>query len=376
MNKRPFIQLPWLNGLFFLIAAALLFYTNTHVVGKYNFVRLCWIAITLFFGLRAFYFGVVKGQQKRWLKNLLSIGFGLVFLFFVLEGVFLFMRTTVGASSALCTQSWFQKHWEPMNAHGYRDSESVSEAALEENRDQPKLVVLGDSFAAGQGIDEADQRFPDQLRTLLPQEWRVYNWAFCGADTQDETEVLRTESATFPDAEIVLVQWFVNDIEGAAKREGLNYVPQLPLMQIPGLDLLLTRSYFLNYVYVHTPWQTDFGYGAFLEEAYGNESIVARYKEEWNALHQLITQSEGAKMAVVLFPSMSRPEATQEYVAFAKDLASQPGVLVMDMTETIGTIPAEERRVNAFDDHPSVRVHEETARLISQSLAAEGWLEP
>ena len=372
MNKRPFFQTPSLNGILFLLAVALLFYTNTHAVGKHIFLRFCWVGIILLFGLRTFYFGVVKGDRKKWVQRVFSVMAVAGFLFFVLEAGFMLVRTTVGASQALCTQGWFEKYWKPVNQYGYRDDQPTSREAV---KDKVQITFLGDSFAAGQGIKDPDDRFPDLLRKKFPEDWLVFNHSACGYDTWDELMVM--DKMPYEDIEpnVVVLQWFVNDIEGAAKREGLEYVPSLPLMDMPGMELLLNRSYFLNYLYVHTPWQTDFGYGEFLEAAYSNQKVQNRYESEFGQLVSWVTNTTGSKLVLVLFPSMSRPVMTGKYLEYAKGLGEARGLPVIDMTEIVLSLSPEERRVNAFDDHPSEKVHALAADAIYGEFQRQGWLD-
>ena len=174
---------------------------------------------------------------------------------------------------------------------------------------------------------------------------------------------------------MVVVQWFVNDIEGAAAREGMEYVPELPLMNIPGLNLLLNRSYFFNYLYVHTPWQTEFGYGDYLKNVYGNEEVLLQYESEFGQLVSWVVGTNEADMLVVLFPSMSQPEATQEYVEYVKGLCDRHKLPWVDMSPTIKALSPEDRRVNRYDDHPSEKVHELTAEQVYTEFERLGWLE-
>lgn len=371
MDLNKALQSPWLNGAGGLVGTLILFYTNPHAVGQYNFLRLAGILVLLFLLVRTFYYGVVKKKPKG--SKLFSALVGILVLFFVLEGIFMQIRTTVGTSQALCTRGWFEKYWQPLiSPYDFRDSQTVDKEAIE---GKVHISFLGDSFAAGQGIKDTHDRFPDLVREQLPADWCVFNHAYCGADTWDELMVMDKMPYEDIHPRVVVLQWFVNDIEGAASRLGLEYVPELPLMQIPLLNLLIERSYFFNYLYVHTPWQTDFGYGKFLKAAYGNPSVNGQYEKEFAQLVSWVTETEQAQLLVVLFPSMSRPEASREYLSYAQELSIQHNLPVIDMTETVLSLSPQERRVNAFDDHPSKKVHALTAEAILSKFEQQGWLD-
>lgn len=64
------------------------------------------------------------------------------------------------------------------NSRGFRDPEPTFS-------DRPRIVVLGDSFVWGYDVQQ-DQRFTEQLRTMLP-EYDIYNLGISGYGTDQQT---------------------------------------------------------------------------------------------------------------------------------------------------------------------------------------------
>ena len=99
----------------------------------------------------------------------------------VLEiGMALFFAQSDGFNLTMSSRKWFERYWQPVNSLGYRDVEPAP------RKDGEKIVmVLGDSFAAGHGVDNAADRFGDVLGRKLGQGWRVVNAAKIGWDSAE-----------------------------------------------------------------------------------------------------------------------------------------------------------------------------------------------
>src|SRR5271165_2127144 len=105
-------------------------------------------------------------------------------------------------------------YWKPVNTLGYRDIERTESEFLTRR----SVLVVGDSFVAGVGIDEARQRFSDVLGDRLGKGWVVPNVAQLGSTTTDEIGAIHTYPFRL---DRIILSYFINDIEGAAKRKGI-----------------------------------------------------------------------------------------------------------------------------------------------------------
>jgi lysophospholipase L1-like esterase len=99
----------------------------------------------------------------------------------------------------------------PRNARGYRDVER----ALEKPPDTRRLVVLGDSFAWGAGIEYEDtwaQRLERGLARRHGERWEAVNLALPGLSASDYAAQLPAEALPYaPD--VVVLGWVLNDAE-------------------------------------------------------------------------------------------------------------------------------------------------------------------
>lgn len=109
------------------------------------------------------------------------------------------------------------------NRFGYRGPDP---AALEKPAGVKRLLVLGDSFVLGWGIDDEEDTIPGQLRARLAaegQRWEVVNGGYRGGHAPDAYHAfLRREGiALQPDA-VVIVLFTGNDLNDVANHRWLE----------------------------------------------------------------------------------------------------------------------------------------------------------
>ncbi len=109
------------------------------------------------------------------------VAYAALMLFFVLEAIFMFVPQTHRIGYTLASQRWFQ-YYVHKNNIGYRD-EPITEERL---KNKIKIFVFGDSFTAGHGIKDPDDRYPDKLESMLPENYVVLNLGRNGTGTQDQ----------------------------------------------------------------------------------------------------------------------------------------------------------------------------------------------
>lgn len=111
-------------------------------------------------------------------------------------------------------RGYFTERWKRadarLNGQGFRDRQ----VHLSKPGGIYRIAVVGDSFAFGNGIP-ADQRFSELMQRALGTGFEVLNFGLPGNNTPEETTLIRQAVRRYaPD--FVLVQWFVNDVEGPA----------------------------------------------------------------------------------------------------------------------------------------------------------------
>lgn len=133
-------------------------------------------------------------------------------------------------------QIWNLRHWQ-FNSLGYRDVEPCSEEAI-------NVLLVGDSFIAGLGIEEFEDTVGRQLQDRLGGDFCVNIAAEAGDSTEDELRHFRAYPVT---ADIVVWSHLPNDISWLDDRE------PTPLAQNPLgiLEWVAGRTYITDYLLLH-----------------------------------------------------------------------------------------------------------------------------
>lgn len=251
------------------------------------------------------------------------------------------------------------------NSLGYRDREHSRKKAPGTYR----IVVLGDSIAAGYGVQRTEDVFParvetDLRRAGLPVE--VLSFAVSGYNTEQEVETLRTRALAFsPD--LVLVAYCHNDrrppdpriIAGLRELRGNRHVPRRSVVDRAFLWSALYR--FIRYSVL------DSGPRDGAAEAVTREGdTVAR------SLHELgeLSRAGGFKVLLVVFPFLPQPyerEHGRQHERLA-EIARQEGFHALDLRPAFRDCgpPLKDLRFDRY--HPTAAGHACAAAAITAAL--------
>lgn len=190
-------------------------------------------------------FVLYKTDQTAMLRNLMKArgselvvylciwSIGLTFA----EGLF---RATVVMSDSYSIGSmqwtWFQGYWLPVNSLSYRDVEPT-------NPELTNVLIVGDSFIAGYGIESHDRMVGPQLQRNLGDQYGVNIAADAGWQSVTQIEAMGTYPVR-PD--IVVWSHVPNDI-------GWQPIPQQNHSAALGwIEWFMARTYIGNRLFVHT----------------------------------------------------------------------------------------------------------------------------
>jgi len=103
-----------------------------------------------------------------------------------------------------------------INRSGFRDREFQREKIAETRR----IIILGDSITAGNGVDNVDLTYPKRLEALFNasaegQRTEVLNMGVGGYNTLQQVETLRVKGMTY-DPDVVMIGFCVNDFSWEA----------------------------------------------------------------------------------------------------------------------------------------------------------------
>lgn len=320
-------------------------------------------------------FMLVAGVMQRRLTRLRPVMAGLLMSYVTVvlllgmgEAYFRFVYANNDYWWTLAGDNWRNRYVQ-MNALGYRDRDWLPN----DYTAKQTVLVVGDSFTMGDGVANPDERFSDVLAGLLGADYAVLNLGVPDTTTRDHLDLLQAHPVRQPD--VVIWQYFLNDINDAAASIGQQYWPNMPVNWPPIVD----ESYLANYVYwqiapfittVDTADKDSFWGWAY--GAYDNATIWAIHEEEIRAMVEYV-DAIGARLIVIIFPNLRDPVGSIAYVdrvaQAVKAYAPDAGLLPLysaaaDFSEN----RAESIVVSARDDHPSGAFHQVVGQLIYESF--------
>ncbi|MCA9401843.1 MAG: SGNH/GDSL hydrolase family protein [Candidatus Omnitrophica bacterium] len=360
-------------SLFFFLSFIGLFYTTQFVFREISFILLICVKLVLIglslVSLCVFFTLVVirNTDLSSFIKNLTLFVCASLATFLMLEAVFLFVPQSHTVGYTLAAQRWFDYYWQLENSFRYRDQEYTEDQLI----GKELVFVLGDSFVAGHGIKNIKDRFSDQLAQKLPQKYAVLNLGFNGHDTR--TEMYRL--LTFPvKPNILIMQYFGNDIDGVANHMSRPYEGFKPYFDLPvWLKPIVKNSYFLDFIYWQFPHHDTQSYMDFAQNAYQDKNILTAHLSDLEYLIQW-TKDNNIKMVFVIFPYLSNPQDSRFYTGVIGHYVRSRNIPVIDVEPLLEGLTIPQRVINKNDLHPSPEVHRRVATAIYQRLLEEHFI--
>jgi lysophospholipase L1-like esterase len=235
-----------------------------------------------------------------------------------------------------------------------------------------RVSFVGDSFTAGHGIKNVDDRFPNLIRQAHP-EWDVHILAKLGWDTGDEVEFMRKTLSDGYQLDVVVLVYCMNDVS--------DMMPEVKTM-LKEIDAeakheswLVRKSYFINLLYYrfktsHNPFTTH--YYNFVSKGY-REPLWTKQKERLTEFRDLV-QSHNGRLLVVTFPFLHAlgPNYDLQFAHVELDrFWQQLDVPHLDLLPAFSDIPPGKLIVNRFDPHPNEFASRIAAREIDRFIKTE-----
>lgn len=308
----------------------------------------------------------MAGRPTGWWQ--LAAGNLLVFLFLT-SAVFLAAETyfrfiydtTDSLGFTKVCERWVQRHWQ-VNAAGCRDDVDYSAAMRPGQR---RITFIGDSFAAGHGISNVEDRFANRLRRAHP-DWDIQVLANVGLDTGAEQVLLNRVLHQGYQLDQVVLVYCLNDV-GDLMPEQTGIYDQL--LENQG-GWLCRHSYCLNLLFnryraSRIPLLRN--YFPYVREAYRGP-LWERQKLRLKAFRDTVA-AHGGHLAVVTFPffDVLGPHYPFESVhQQLDDFWRSLDVPHLDLLGVYGGYTPEQLTVNRYDAHPN----ELANRLAADALNA------
>jgi hypothetical protein len=302
---------------------------------------------------------VYLAAQRRW-QRIRSIARGLlvsyvttVLLLALAEGYFRYVHAD--SEGRLAADNWIRRYYHE-NSWGYRDREWTET----DWAGKTTVAVVGDSFTAGWGIENPADRFSDVLAAQLGSEYAVFNMGVPGSSTPEQ---LATAQRLPVQPDVIILQYFLNDIDYAVLSLGLSVQEDAP-------PPLMRESYLLNYLYsrVSAGFQPD--YWAKELAHYDNPTIWQTHEAELNAFIDY-AEARSIRLIVVIFPNMQDPVGSIPYVDRVAQVFEQRGQTdVLKLFDQVAAWQPSDVIVSPRDAHPSIAFHRLVGTLIYQQFFA------
>ncbi|MEO8393202.1 MAG: SGNH/GDSL hydrolase family protein [Chloroflexota bacterium] len=305
--------------------------------------------------------------QRRSVR-LRSIARGLLISYFFLLFIFgageIFFRFFYAESENVFTQAslnWMARYWQT-NSLDYRDREWTPA----DYAGKKTVLLTGDSFAAGWGINNPADRFGDVLAAHLGSDYAVINLGVYGTATPEQLAKLKAYPLKTPD--VVIMQYFLNDIDYTLLQKGLLPDPEPEPAWVKGsalMDFLYVRllSKFLDPKFNQDWWSVNY-------DAYDNYVLWDAHKQEIEDYIDYV-ESVHARLIVVIFPNMLDPVRSIPYVDRVAQVFQARGHNdILKLFDQAAAWSPQDRMVSPRDTHPSVAFHHLVGDLLYQQFFA------
>jgi len=291
----------------------------------------------------------------------------IVYLFLALEVLFSSVAVSDTFSFTLASQLCMDKYWRPINSFGYRDVEH--DPSEFENKEV--VFVVGDSFVAGHGIAQIEDRFSNILQKDLGGKYLVLNIARNAWDTADEYQAI----SSYPHKpKRIILSYYINDILGAAHKLGYGSPVRVEYPHNQILRYITDHSYALNFAYwrLYRFYNKDLGekYSEYLKTSYSNQTIWGAHESELLNIVSY-TQNQGIDLTVVVFPNLRDVKGSAIITSKVAEVFHMHNIRVLNLEPLLENRDPMSLVVNSLDSHPNEALNKEIAELLTKDIQAE-----
>ncbi|MGB1288581.1 MAG: SGNH/GDSL hydrolase family protein, partial [Aggregatilineales bacterium] len=341
---------------------------------SYSAWVLAWtLMLLLFAGITRTEMILMKRRLEK--SRLTGIMISLTTLFLIVIGTELALRHVITFSNSyaigLNHRRWMEQYELPqVNTLGYRDYPHDRNIPAETQR----IVVAGDSFAAGFGISDIANTFPHLLDTRLDDTATVHVMAKPGW----ETDAILRELPEYPiKSDILIYSYFLNDIlylEPTQTDQWRELFAEPPALLTPLIDnFYLPEVLYWN---IYRQWLTggDTGYGNIIQEIYEDDVLWETHNDDFIRLIEWSSEQD-ANLVVLIWPLLIQPEETAIYTRRVEEFFRGRGIPVVNMSDYIAGKTPGEMIVNPFDMHPNEVMHQLAADKLYETLSSTGLIQ-
>lgn len=313
--------------------------------------------------------GSPPGWGRLLLGNLLVLLVPLALTLAVGEIYFrFFYDTTDSIAYTKVAERWIKRHYQHNKAK-WRDNIEYSMERLPGKR---RVSFVGDSFTAGHGIKDVEDRFSNRIRRLH-LEWDIHVLAGNGLETGAHLGFLESYTSRGYQLDQVVLVYCLNDVndllaEWASTQADLTN-------RVAKRLLFYDSSYFLDIAYYRLvlgqiSWIKS--YFSYVKEGYRGEKWEEQ-KQRLRALHEVVSRN-GGTLSVVTFPFLNALGPDYEYQFVHDELNEfwrEENVPHLDLLPVFKGFTPAQLTVNPFDAHPNEFANELAAVAIDEFLRTQ-----
>lgn len=260
---------------------------------------------------------------------------------------------------------WQGRHFQ-LNTTGFRDSIEYQRQIRPGMR---RITFIGDSFTAGHGVKNVENRFANRIRSRHP-DWDVHVMADIGWDTGTQLKLVESKLPSNYEFDVVVLAYCLNDISDLAPDYWEDMVRRITQTWQPGPIVL--ESYFLDTLYhrLCMALEPDLrNYYGFVAQWYRGP-IWAIQEDRLRKMQEVVSQ-RGGQLLVVTFPFLQSTSDNYPFRDVHAKLDARWNSLAvphLDLMEPYFNVGTKRLVVNRFDAHPNERAHELAAAAIDQFI--------
>jgi lysophospholipase L1-like esterase len=284
--------------------------------------------------------------------------------------------TTSSDNQGFFSRRWAQTDAVQMNGAGFRGRSFGEIKAAGAFR----IAAVGDSFTYGNGIPQ-DERYTEILQKQLPNNFEVLNFGIAGGNTPQHLHTIANIVLPLkPD--FVILQWYVNDVEGNDSTGRPTYHSLLPFYGLHGW--LIDKSALYSVANMQwAQWQVALGmtptYADYLQKRLGDPNSADSVRDRATLVAIIeACRRQGVPIGIVLFPDTGAPIDANYPFAYLHErvleTCREQNIQCLDLREDFAAIKDRESLwANRLDHHPSGRANTIAAVKMLETFSSK-WL--
>ena len=242
-----------------------------------------------------------------------------------------------------------------------------------------RIIVLGDSYTFGAGIENASDTYPKVLERKLNnfnfnKNYEVLNFGISGVDTQRELEIIKERALKY-EPDFLIIGYVLNDLK--------NVDPEIRTferLRLPIIGFALSRiSYLYNFLESRiNKVALNFGKTPYEEslKAYFNSEINKNEARKTFKEILKIAKEKEIKVLLMIFPPFYQMKNYQFQPAheFIEEVAQENSFIFLDLLEVYKDYDEKDLQVSKHNSHPNEFGHELAAEAIFEKLKKENFI--